>query len=283
VTEAQRIPDIDEIIDVHLFANHLVELDEPLHVLQRDEEIDEVADRIVEGGRRFRDNVLTGFAMAGIDVQNPFEMLLAIRRVGSKRLEELFGPGEPAPRRLRGRMPVARSHSIEQLESSGEGIVARMPQAGRDSIAGAGLCACIATTDVHEYGKILVETVLRELEVEIADGGTSTDPADLAEAASACGADFIALSSYNGVALQFVCELKQEIDRLGLQIPVFVGGKLNAILDGSNSSLPVEIGDELNAAGAIVCASVDVMLDRLGEIASSRRREPSGLERRPAE
>ena len=99
-----------------MFANRLVELDQPLHALYRDEEIDETADRIVEGGRQFRDNVLNGFTDAGIDIRNPFEMLLAIRRVGSKRLEELFGPGKPAPQRLRGRAPVVRSHSIEQLE-----------------------------------------------------------------------------------------------------------------------------------------------------------------------
>ena len=126
VTEAERIPDIDEIIDVHMFANRLVELDKPLHALYRDEAIDELAERIVEGGQQFRDNVLNGFADAGIDIRNPFEMLLAIRRIGSKRLEELFGPGEPAPQRLRGRTPVVRSHSIEQLEKDGEGLVGRM-------------------------------------------------------------------------------------------------------------------------------------------------------------
>ena len=60
------------------------------------------------GGRRFRANVLTGFEAAGIDITNPFEMLLAIRRVGSKRLETLFGPGEPAPR-------PARPHSDRPL------------------------------------------------------------------------------------------------------------------------------------------------------------------------
>src|SRR5690606_15985137 len=53
VTEAERIPDSDEVIDVHVFANRLAELDQPLHALQTDEEIDAVADRIVEGGRRF--------------------------------------------------------------------------------------------------------------------------------------------------------------------------------------------------------------------------------------
>ncbi|MGH6873428.1 MAG: cobalamin-dependent protein, partial [Aestuariivirgaceae bacterium] len=208
VTEADRIPDIDEIIDVHMFANRLVELDLPLHSLYRDEEVDLLAERIVRGGQQFKSNVLNGFAEAGIDTGNPFEMLLAIRRVGSKRLEELFGPGKPDPERLRGRMPMVRSHSIEQLEQEGEGIVGRMSAADRSAIAGAGLCGCVATTDVHEYGKVLIETVLKGLGVNIIDGGISTDPNDLAHQAQVSAADFIALSSYNGVALQFVAELR---------------------------------------------------------------------------
>jgi methylmalonyl-CoA mutase cobalamin-binding subunit len=269
VTEAERIPDIDEIIDVHMFANRLVELDEPLHPLYREEEIGEAANRIVEGGRRFRDNVLKGFSEAGIDIRNPFEMLLAIRRVGSKRLEELLGPGQPAPRKLRGRTPVARSHSIEQIERDGEGLVGQMSSDTRARIARAGLRACIATTDVHEYGKILVETVLRELGVIITDGGTSTDPNDLAELAQSARADFIALSSCNGVALQFVTDLKAELRQRKIELPVFVGGKLNRVPDGSNTSLPVEIHNELAAAGAIVCPGVDLMLDRLAEMARS--------------
>jgi methylmalonyl-CoA mutase cobalamin-binding subunit len=267
VTEAERIPDIDEIIDVHMFANRLVELDRPLHALYRDEEIDGIADRIVEGGRRFRDNVLAGFAEAGIDIRNPFEMLLAIRRVGSKRLEELFGPGKPALQRLRGREPVVRSHSIEQLERDGEGLAGRMNSGTRAEIARAGLRACVATTDVHEYGKILVETVLRELGVGIIDGGTSTDPNDLAELARTEQADFIALSSYNGVALQFVVDLKGEMNERDMQLPVFVGGKLNRIPDGSNTSLPVDVRNELAAAGAIVCPDVESMLERLAAMA----------------
>jgi methylmalonyl-CoA mutase cobalamin-binding subunit len=91
------------------------------------------------------------------------------------------------------------------------------------------LRACIATTDVHEYGKILVETVLRELGVIITDGGTSTDPNDLAELAQSARADFIALSSYNGVALQFVTDLKAELRQRKIELPVFVGGKLNRV------------------------------------------------------
>jgi methylmalonyl-CoA mutase cobalamin-binding subunit len=274
VTEAQRIPDIDEIIDVHLFANRLVALEEPLHGLYRDDKIDAVADRIVAGGRRFKDNVLNGFREAGIDVENPFEMLLAIRRVGSKRLEELFGPGKRTPGRLRGRTPVVRSHSIEQLEEMGEGLVAGMADDDREQVRSAGLRACIATTDVHEYGKILIETVLRQLNVEIVDGGTSTDPNDLALQVQSGETDFIALSSYNGVALNFVSELKRDLQRLGVAAPIFVGGRLNRIPDGSNTSLPVDISDELRAAGAIVCPGVEVMLARITAMAKERLPPP---------
>jgi methylmalonyl-CoA mutase cobalamin-binding subunit len=270
VTEAERIPDIDEIVDVHLFANRLVELEEPLHALYRDDETDILADRIVAGGRRFKDDVLAGLRAAGVDIENPFEMLLAIRRVGSKRLEELFGPGRPTPGRLRGRTPLVRSHSIEQLEEMGEGLVARLGEAARERIRRAGLQACIATTDVHEYGKILIETVLRRLGVAIVDGGTSTDPNDLALQVREAAADFIALSSYNGVALNFVSELTRELQRLDIAPPIFVGGRLNRIPEGSNTSLPVDVSKELTLIGAIVCPDVDTMLDRIAAMAAER-------------
>jgi methylmalonyl-CoA mutase cobalamin-binding subunit len=272
ITEAERIPDIDEIIDVHLFANRLVELEEPLHSLYRDDEIDSVADKIVAGGRRFKDDVLAGFLAAGIDIENPFEMLLGLRRVGAKRLEELFGPGQPTPGRLRGRMPLVRSHSIEQLEETGASLVAGLEDAARDRIRKAGFRACIATTDVHEYGKILIETVLRQLDITIVDGGTSIDPNDLALQVHGMDADFIALSSYNGVALNFVSELTQELQRLDIATPIFVGGRLNRIPDGSNTSLPVDISKELSAVGAVVCPRVETMLDRITEMAAERAR-----------
>jgi len=280
VTEAQRIPDIDEIIDVHLLANRLVELEEPLRGLYRDDEIDSIADRIVAGGRRFKANVLEGFQEAGIDINNPFEMLLGIRRVGSKRLEELFGPGAPTPGRLRGRAPVSPSHSIEQLEEMGQGLVARMDGAARQRIETAGLRACIATTDVHEYGKILIETVLTKLGVTIVDGGTSTDPNDLALQLQRTGAHFVALSSYNGVALDFVSELQQDLRRLGIAVPIFVGGKLNRVPEGSNTSLPVDIRNELAAAGAVVCPGVETMLERISQMTVERATAAAGSEPR---
>ena len=276
LTEAERIPDIDEIVEVHLIANRTIELEAPFAAMHDTTEADAAAERIVEGGRRFARAVLDGLGEGGIDTDNPVELMLAIRRVGPKRLEELFGPGEPAPGRLRGRRPVETSTSIEEMEESGEGKVAALDPALRDSIRFAGLRGCVATTDVHEYGKILVETILGRLDVEVVDGGVSIDPNDLAETVARQGADFIALSSYNGVALDFLHDLEEELAARGIDLPIFIGGKLNRVPDGSNTSLPVDIGGELEEAGAFVCRNIDDIFGGLSDIAATK----TGAERR---
>ncbi|MFO0997104.1 MAG: cobalamin-dependent protein [Alphaproteobacteria bacterium] len=270
ITEAERIPDIDEIIDVHMFANRWCELDRPCSGPYSEEEIDALAETIVEGGRRFKASVLKGLVEAGIDVKNPIETLLALRRVGAKRLEELYGPGKISEGHPRGREPLVYVGSIEEIEQSGRRYVAAMEQETRERIRKGRFKILVATTDVHEYGKMLIESVLRGLDAEIVDGGTSTVPADIAARARAVEADAIAVSTYNGVALEYMSQLRAEMKRLGLDLPVFVGGRLNRVPDGSNTALPVDVSKEIAGTGAIVCQDVTVMLDRLAGMAHDR-------------
>ena len=86
------------------------------------------------------------------------------------------------------------------------------------------------------------------------DGGTSVEPQVLAARALSERADAIALSTYNGVALSYYNALRKHLDN---QIPVLIGGRLNQVLDGSNTSLPVDVGDQLGAAGAYVCREIE--------------------------
>ncbi len=270
ITEAQRIPDIDEIIDVHMFANRWCELDAPCNGPYSEEEIDALAEKIVEGGQRFKANVLKGLTDSGIDATNALEVLLALRRVGPKRLEELYGPGEESDGHLRGRHPLVYVGSIEEIEQSGRRYVARMDGEARERIRKGRFKILVATTDVHEYGKMLVESVLRGLDAEIVDGGTSTVPSDIAARARTVKADAIAVSTYNGVALEYMSALRAEMKRLGIDLPVFVGGRLNRVPDGSNTSMPVDVSKEIAGTGAIVCTDVTVMLDRLAGMARDR-------------
>ena len=270
VTEAMRIPEIDEIVDAHLFANRLIQRAGAFEALFDLAAAERIADRLVEGGQRFRDCVLRGLTEAGIDTTNPFELLLAIRRIGAKRLEELFGPGEPREDAQRGRVPVVRATTVAALEVQGDGIVANLSPSDQKRLRKAGFTACVTCTDVHEYGKILIETVLAQLGIELSDAGVSADADVVARNTKDSGADFIAISTYSGVALDYLQALGEEMARIDLDVPIFIGGKLNQIPADSSSSLPVDVIDDLQALGAIVCHQVEDMLEGLLRMARER-------------
>jgi len=213
--------------------------------------------------------VLQGLAEAGIDTSDPFECLLAIRRIGAKRLEELFGPGKPDDKHIRGREPVVRATTVAGLEARGREIVAGLGETEQQRLRSAGLVVCVACTDVHEYGKLLLEGVLRGAGVEVVDAGVSVDPDAVARRALEASANLIAISTYNGVALSYLRELRAEMDRLGLDLPVFVGGKLNQMPENDPASLPVNVSKELREMGAIPCSAIGQMLSALVEMAGA--------------
>jgi len=118
---------------------------------------------------------------------------------------------------------------------------------------------------------VLVEHALRALGVELSDAGVSTDPERLAAHAESTRADFIALSTYNGVALDFLTALQREMSCRDMRIPVFIGGKLNQIPEASNTSLPVDVSAEIAGSGAIPCRELGDMLPHLVALAAERR------------
>ena len=98
------------------------------------------------------------------------------------------------------------------------------------------------------------------------DGGVSVDPDELAVFAEDQGADAIALSTYCGVALSYYGRLRDEMTERGLEIPVMIGGQLNQIPEQAPNSLPVDVGPELEALGAVVCRNVFDMVPCLSEL-----------------
>ena len=270
VSENRRIPEMDEIVDAQLFADRLIEQAPDQEPLFDPAEAEALAERLLSGGEAFRDRTLAGLEEAGFAADDPMELMLALRRIGGRRLEGLFGPGPVEPGGKR--QPLIPASALLELDRLAEERLARTGTADRALVAAAGLRALVATTDVHEHGKGLVERLFGALGVARLDGGVSCDPDDLAQQAKETGADLIALSTYNGVALSFMAALKRELDARALDIPVLIGGRLNQIPEASNTSLPVEVGDELAAYGAVVCREVEDAVPALVELA--RKRSP---------
>lgn len=270
LTEAERIPDIDEVVAVQIFCAKLAARLEGAESLVDPAPADALADRLIEGGTRFKQAVLHGLQEAGVDIRDPLQLLLAIRRVGAKRLEALFGPGAADPAGPNGRRPIAPSPVLAEISGRAADALAALDGEAREVIRSARLRLVTATTDVHEYGKRLLDETLAALDAELIDGGVSTDPDALAEAAR--GADAVLLSTYNGVALDYLQRLKAELGARGIDAPVFVGGKLNQIPTDSNSGLPVDVSGELTQEGAVVCRSIEDLYAPLTAIAAAKRK-----------
>lgn len=305
VTENQRIPDSDEILDAQAFAARLVRHARDWPGLIAPAPIAEGARALVAGGRRFRDACLQGLAALGVDCADPAALLLAIRRLGPRRIEALWGPGAPvapapeggwaprpkadlAPRpkadlappakadlALR-RQPIMAAEWAQELQAMADTWLAGLGPdplrlGARPGAASAppapALRLCIATSDVHEHGKYLIETALAGLGLAVIDAGVAVDPAQFLAIALENQADILALSTYNGIALAYAESLSQAMAQQGRVLPVLIGGKLNQIPRDTNSGLPVDVTAEIAALGFRPCAGLDAMLEALVDLA----------------
>ena len=270
VSEAERIPDIEEVVAAQLFALRSVERSAAFASVIDIAAADAVAERIVGGGLRFKERVLSGLEQRGFDCRDPFELLLALRRIGAKRLEEHFGPGAETAEQPRGRTPLVEAPSIAELSARAGEFVAALSEDSREALRDSGLRLAVVASDVHEYGKILVEAAATRCGLGIVDGGTHSEPAALADLLQREACDALAISTYNGVARDYLAAVRGELEARGLHLPVYIGGKLNQIPEDSNSSLPVDVTEELRNLGAVPCRGVGEMLEALAEIASKK-------------
>jgi methylmalonyl-CoA mutase cobalamin-binding subunit len=269
VTENSRIPDLDEVIDAQRFAIRLIDGLAGAAPLVGLDEADAMAARLVAGARRFEAALFAGFEAAGYTIDDPFEMLLALRRVGGRRLEELFGPGPADDCAPHGRRPVEPSPTVTEIERM---VTLELSAISPDLVArvgASGLSAVVASTDVHEHGKHFVEAALGRVGLRIVDGGVSVDPDDLARTAAEAGAEIIAISTYNGVAASFAADVVENLGQTADAPLLLVGGRLNEIAEGSNTSLPRDVRQDLKDAGVVPCsgladalAAIDDMLAR---------------------
>lgn len=270
VTEAIRIPEIDEIVNAQLFANRLAARSEHFPELLDLTRADAIADQLVTSGKQFQQNVLQGLSEAEIDIRNPYEVMLALRRIGAKKLEAAFGPGEL--RAEQKRAPVVMATTIAALQARADKLVNTLDTGARDELSASGAVVVVASTDVHEYGKIFLETVLERLDMQVIDCGIAADSDVVAARAKQSHADAVAISTYNGIALAYLRELRHELERSGISPMIFIGGRLNQIPDNSPNSMPVDVTDELKALGAFSCLRVEDMLEQMREVVEPRER-----------
>jgi hypothetical protein len=274
VSENERIPDIEEIIEAQVFAARMVEHAADSFGLVSFAAVDRDADILVDGAQRFAGRVLDGLGAAGVDTADPAALMLALRRIGPKRLEALYGPGVSDPDAWGGRKALIPAEWVEDLRRAASGWLALTPAPVRERLRASGIKVCVGASDVHEHGKMLIDEVLAGLGLAVIDGGTSVDAADLVARALRGGADAVAVSTYNGIALRYAREVRDALTAAGADLPLCIGGRLNQVPDDSNSGLPVDVTGDIAGVGATPCATPEALIGVLDGIA--RRQDRAG-------
>jgi methylmalonyl-CoA mutase cobalamin-binding subunit len=219
----------------------------------------ELAERINEGGDRVFRGLLQGLASFGVDCRDPLQLLVATRRLGAARVEELYGVGEPDSTYPRGFVPIAETDTFRRLVGQRRDVLNALARdRARPDLRGVKVVA--ASGDVHEYGLYVLVSVLRELGAAVVDLGTSVDPELVIQAAAETAADAVAFSTYNGMALSLGRELQTGLQGRRLPARLFIGGRLTEDLNGAKS---VDVTAQLAELGAFPCARVEEMVGRL--------------------
>jgi methylmalonyl-CoA mutase cobalamin-binding domain/chain len=261
VTETERIPSWQEVATVQTISRRLedyVPLVEPVVDWGK---IEAMRDELVRGGRAFFESALAGLGSAGIDVRDPAQLLLVVRRLGSTRCEELFGAGEPDPEFPRGRRPVLETDLVKSTMKERERLLAELRgRSEEDSIRG--MKVIVTSTDVHEFAEFLLASSLAAVGTDVIDFGINRDPEDIVKAVVETAADAVVITTHNGVARSFGRRLMDELRQAGVgDIPVFMGGVLNEDVEGSK--IPIDVSADLNATGIETPGTIDRLVEAL--------------------
>lgn len=69
------------------------------------------------------------------------------------------------------------------------------------------------------------------------------------------------ISTYNGIAYSFGKEMTKEFQKMNIELPIVMGGRLNEPMEGSE--LPVDVADKLQTMGINVDNDIDKIVSYL--------------------
>jgi len=259
VTEALRIPTTEEIVQVQTVA-HRVARDAPRLMESFNwDHIEALSDRMIDGGTRFYENIMQGLDDLGVDMGDPMQLLLTIRRMGAQAIENQWGVGE---------LPTSDAE-IYEPEIATDTFLDFVERRNRvKTIFGAGgkkpkdaIQLVVGSTDIHEYAMFLIIEGLQQVGIQPIVAGTSVDPDEFADLALEAGATAILISTHNGMALTYAQQLQKECADRGLDLKIAMGGTLNQDVEGLNA--PIDVKDQLRELGVVVCTDVTDILNLL--------------------
>jgi len=209
VTEFMRTPSAEEIIEAQKFGHRIEATARRLFPYVDFSPSYEFAEVVVSNGKLVYDNAINGLREAGIDIEDPVQLLFVLKKLGPKLFEAAFGAGKEDQSYPGGRRPIIPTDVFEMSKNCMERnrpffnkISAKRYLSGRRVL--------LASTDVHEHAIIILESLLREAGADVIYLGAEKDTSEILQAVSLSNVDTILISTHNGMALDYAQRLKKK-------------------------------------------------------------------------
>lgn len=243
VTEKVHVPTIQVIKDALGVCSRLEENIEQWEDVVDFTVIDEMAEVLKFQGRKMFQNILCILDDAGLDVEDPLQMLMFIKKFDAGLFEETFHPDAKG------------GDSIKIRYYTDMGLLTRnMIEKGVEEVQAAGLTGVLrgkkillASADTHVYGVHYTKAVLESAGAEVTEAGVDSSIGYIFDTAEEEGITYIGISTHNGQALGLAMEVLDELKKRKGNFVPFLGGVLNTILPGHSE--PSDVGDIINSRG----------------------------------
>jgi hypothetical protein len=110
--------------------------------------------------------MMTGLYDLGIDVEHAGEVMAALKAVGPKQLEENFGVGAREKDGLKERAAVRPTDMTKNLNSRKSAALGRIGNIDRRLV---GKKVIVGATDIHDYGKEVIKTIVAKAGATVFD------------------------------------------------------------------------------------------------------------------
>ena len=251
LSEAERIPSPSEIVEVHLLAREIEREVRKAPNLYDWERLERLGAMTAEYAIEFRNRALAELADDGVDVRDPAQVLLALRRTTMAELEQRVDLHAPA--------------EVAQLEPWKASHVRRLvDQLREDAPRLDGMRVVLAVLEVHDLVRDALARVLPTAGAEVILLGSNTPIDGVIRAAAEEDAEAIVIGVYNGNALAVGERLVAAARTDGWEGRIYMGGILN---QDAGDALPIDARPGLAALG-VHC--VDRVEDLIALLAKSR-------------
>jgi len=146
---------------------------------------------------------------------------------------------------MRGRVPIRPTDIVSTINKKEHKISDHI-----DHLVGSlkGYNLIVASTDVHEFGKEIVKSVLLQADANVYDLGSSVTVQEIVDTVKETESSVVLISTFNGIALSYAKELITAMKENDLSdVKLIMGGLLNENKDGSD--LPIDVADDLKELG----------------------------------